>query len=434
MNKEEFWRIIESVNQLVPDGDQDVVSQKLYEELVRHSPQEILDWYLISQEYLKAAYRNDLWAAATALGAHASDDGFIDFRTWLISQGKEIYMEAMHDPDSLAQNPHSGVDMNFEGFTFSAVQAYGEKLNHSGKNGIIKLYDDLDNHRLSDQVVTEIQNEIPRHQDAPNNRLPLDYSAQFPHIWERMTSRSPELCAMEKALDYFISIPGVVYAYVYQNEKCDEYRFADTPKNIANFIGDHSAADRIVLTDVLDRLLLDTRGNIIDTCPDKELLNKVKHFLIPIQTGEVQPEPVRCECLTEQEGKQGASGEDGLVTVHRMLDGTYQLYKTEVPDKLFEGAPANILEYLEYCDLAGVQERLPNLLVPADDYHLCILTKCDEDCYSIGVIWGAEHITDYIRQQAPMASGELSDLVQQFSELPYHSFEQQDDLAMELPY
>ena len=44
-----------------------------------------------------------------------------------------------------------------------------------------------------------------------------------------------------------------------------------------------------------------------------------------------------------------------------------------------------------------------------------------------------------------MASGELSDLVQQFSELPYHlvqqfselpyhSSEQQDDLAMELPY
>lgn len=41
---------------------------------------------------------------------------------------------------------------------------------------------------------------------------------------------------------------------------------------------------------------------------------------------------------------------------------------------------------------------------------------------------------DYVRQQAPMASGKLSDLVQQFSELPYHSSEQQDDLAMELPY
>lgn len=434
MTKEEFWRTIETVNRQVPDGDHEMGCQKMYEELVRHSPREILDWYLISQEYLKAACRNDLRAAATALGAQVSDDGFIDFRTWLISQGKDIYMEAMRDPDCLAQNPHSGVDMNFEGFIFSAVQAYGEKLNHSGKDEIIRLYEDLDNYKLSDQIVTEIQEEIPKHPDAPSNRLPLDYSEQFPRIWERMTSRSPELCAMEKALDYFISIPGVVYAYVYQNEQCDEYRFADTPKNIANFIGGHSAADRIVLTDVLDRLLLDTCGNIINTCPDKELLNKVKHFLIPIQTGEVQPEPVRCECLTEQEDQQGAPGEDELVTVHRMPDGTYQLYKTEVPDEWFEGVSANLLVCLEYCDLATVQERLPSLLAPADDDRLCVLTKCDEDRYGIGVIVGAAHITDYIKQQANMlCSGDLSELVQQLSDMPCSSPSHQNDYEIKFP-
>ena len=434
MNKEEFWRTIESVNHLVPDGNQEKVSKKMYEELVQHSPQEILDWYLISQEYLKAAYRNDLWAAATALGAHASDDGFIDFRTWLISQGKDIYMDAMRDPDTLAKNPHPGTDMNFEGFTYSAIEAYGEKLSLAGKDGTIKLYDDLDKHKLSEQLVMEIQNEIPQHQDAPSNRLPLDYSAQFPHIWERMTSRSPELCAMEAALDYFLPMRGIVHAYVYQNSRCDEYRFEDTPQNIANFIGSRPMADQIVLTDVFDRLLLNTRGNIIDTCPDQELLNKVKHFLIPIQTGEAQPESILCECLTEQEEQQGKCGYE-LITVHRMLDGTYQLYKTEVPDRLFEGAPPNILEYLEYRDLAGVQERLPNLLVPADDYHLCILTKCDENNYSIGVIWGAEHITNYIREQAePIVAGELSELTEQLSELPCSTPRQQNDFEMELPY
>ena len=221
---------------------------------------------------------------------------------------------------------------------------------------------------------------------------------------------------------------------MYQDSNCLEYRFAATPQNIANFVGSRPKAERIVLTDVLDRLLLDTRGNIIETCPDSELLEKVKHFLIPIQTGEIQAEPIRCECLTEQGEQQSEPGNE-LVTVHRMPDGTYQLYKTEVPNKLFEGAPANILEYLEYCDLAGVQERLPNLLVPADDYHLCILTKCDEDCYSIGVIWGAMHIADYIKQQSgPIASGELSELAQELLELPYHSPAQQSDFEMELPY
>lgn len=88
MNKDEFWETIERVNHLVPSGDQRVVVRKMCEELKNFSPNDILDWYCILLEYNNAAYRNDLWAACSALGAHDSDDGFIDFRTWLISQGK----------------------------------------------------------------------------------------------------------------------------------------------------------------------------------------------------------------------------------------------------------------------------------------------------------------------------------------------------------
>ena len=431
MNKEEFWQTIESVNRLVPDGNQEMVSEKMREELLQHSRQDILDWYIIFHEYLNAAYRNDLRVACTALGAHASDDGFIDFRTWLISQGKKVYMDAMRDPDTLAQNPHPGVEMNFEDFTYCPVDAYGKKPS-SGHERKLRLYDDLDGHKLSEQVIKDIREEIPRHKDISSNRLSADYSSLFPNIWKRMTEHQLGTRSFENDPDYCRH--GIVRACVYQDSNCLEYRFAATPQNISNFVGSRPKAERIVLTDVLDRLLLDTRGNIIETCPDSELLAKVKHFLIPIQTGEIQAEPIRCECLTEQGEQQSEPGNE-LVTVHRMPDGTYQLYKTEVPNKLFEGAPANILEYLEYCDLAGVQERLPNLLVPADDYHLCILTKCDEDCYSIGVIWGAMHIADYIKQQSgPIASGELSELAQELLELPYHSPGQQSDFGMELPY
>ena len=116
-----------------------------------------------------------------------------------------------------------------------------------------------------------------------------------------MTSRSPEICAWEEKLDYFIPLRDVVYAAVYRDSSCMEYRFLDTPRNIANFIGSHPAADQIVLTDTLDRLVLDTRGSYIHTCPDREMLAKVMHFLLPIQHGEVPPEPVPCECLTKHQ-------------------------------------------------------------------------------------------------------------------------------------
>ena len=32
-----------------------------------------------------------------------SDDSFLDFRAWLIAQGKETYLEALRDPDTLSQ-------------------------------------------------------------------------------------------------------------------------------------------------------------------------------------------------------------------------------------------------------------------------------------------------------------------------------------------
>ena len=201
MNKKEFWQTIESVNRMVPDGNHEMVVKQMCEELLRYSPQDILDWHLILREYNRAAYRNDLWAACTALGAHASDDGFVDFRTWLISQGKNIYMDAMRDPDTLAANPHAGKEMNFEAFGSCAIDAYRKKLNLTDRDRFMKPYDDLDKHELSDQLVKDIQSEIPQHPDASSICLPRDYSAQFPHIWERMSAQSPGVSATKDAPD-----------------------------------------------------------------------------------------------------------------------------------------------------------------------------------------------------------------------------------------
>ena len=203
--------------------------------------------------------------------------------------------------NTLAEQPTIGADMKFEELANCAVDAYAELLSAAPEKEACRLYDKLDHHQLGDQALAELRGELPQRQDMDNERLPLDYSSQFPNIWARMTARSPEICAWEEKLDYFIPLRDVVYAAVYRDSSCMEYRFLDTPRNIANFIGSHPAADQIVLTDTLDRLVLDTRGSYIHTCPDREMLAKVMHFLLPIQHGEVPPEPVPCECLTKHQ-------------------------------------------------------------------------------------------------------------------------------------
>ncbi len=48
------------------------------------------------------AYRWNLWGAAYLINGGCSDDGFEYFRCWLIGQGREVFENALKNPDSLA--------------------------------------------------------------------------------------------------------------------------------------------------------------------------------------------------------------------------------------------------------------------------------------------------------------------------------------------
>ena len=86
-------------------------------------------------------------------------------------------------------------------------------------------------------------------------------------------------------------IPGrehAGYAYIYPLDggARQEYVLEMTPENIANFIGAHQYdAEKIILTDMLDNLILDTAGGFIMNCPDQILCGRVLPLLAPIQMG-----------------------------------------------------------------------------------------------------------------------------------------------------
>jgi hypothetical protein len=79
------------------------------------------------------------------------------------------------------------------------------------------------------------------------------------------------------------------YVYPYQGYR-SEYWFEHSPSNIANFIMQHTDAREIKLTDVMDRKILNTIGFFIDRCPDQKLLQQILPHLIPMQTGEAEPQ------------------------------------------------------------------------------------------------------------------------------------------------
>ncbi|WP_298196935.1 recombinase family protein [Desulfosporosinus sp.] len=83
----------------------------------------------------------------------------------------------------------------------------------------------------------------------------------------------------------------LIIGYVYGLDgECQEFYFEKSPSGIASFIilkKEH--ADKMILTDMLDRLVLDTFGEFINRCPDQKLLQEITKELVPMQLGDKEP-------------------------------------------------------------------------------------------------------------------------------------------------
>ncbi|AGL02847.1 recombinase family protein [Desulfoscipio gibsoniae] len=89
------------------------------------------------------------------------------------------------------------------------------------------------------------------------------------------------------------------YVYTLDGER-QEYYFAKSPSNIASFIMlKKEYADKIVLTDTLDRLILNTFGEFINRCPDQKLLREITKELVPMQMGDKKPDGIAIVSMEE---------------------------------------------------------------------------------------------------------------------------------------
>ncbi|HET9518281.1 MAG TPA: DUF4240 domain-containing protein, partial [Actinoplanes sp.] len=81
------------------------VAKRAVAELAAGDPEQIVAWGRHLDKVLAASYTEDLWAAAYLINGGCSDEGFDDFRGWLVAQGREVVARAVREPDSLAELP-----------------------------------------------------------------------------------------------------------------------------------------------------------------------------------------------------------------------------------------------------------------------------------------------------------------------------------------
>lgn len=132
MDAERFWKLIESSQRGFDPGRVDGNMQHQLEELRRLlsklPPEEIVgfrDQFLAQRD---AAFHWDLWGAAYIIAGGCSDDGFVDFRSWLISMGRRVFEDAVSHAESLLDVADApGIeDVFFEEFQYVPAQVYEE--------------------------------------------------------------------------------------------------------------------------------------------------------------------------------------------------------------------------------------------------------------------------------------------------------------------
>lgn len=174
MNKGAFWKLIDKSRETA-GGDLDAEVANLRAQLEQLDSHEIIQFGELFAECSSQAYTWDLWAAAYILGGGCSDDGFMDFRGWLISRGERVYEEALRDPETLAQvvDADEGDKCQFEGFQYVAGEAWQTKTGNL----------------LSDFPVTEITQ--PNEPAGEPWSEEDDLERRFPKLWRKFAAPSP---------------------------------------------------------------------------------------------------------------------------------------------------------------------------------------------------------------------------------------------------
>jgi hypothetical protein len=129
MRTDDFWDVIARATADRPASPGEV-AKRAVADLATRDPEEIVAWGRHLDKVMVASGKEDLWAAAYLINGGCSDEGFDNFRGWLIAHGREAVAQSVKAPDSLADMPairsaaDSGAVFEAEEVLTVAAEAY----------------------------------------------------------------------------------------------------------------------------------------------------------------------------------------------------------------------------------------------------------------------------------------------------------------------
>jgi len=127
MDVKTFWKLIDTTRE-ASGGDNSKHADLLVNALVLLSLEELFAFEAIWDDLMDSAYNAALWDAAYIIGCGCGDDGFWDFRAWLIAQGKELYEKALVDPENLVDLIDANKNAQEGALIYVVMIAYEQKM------------------------------------------------------------------------------------------------------------------------------------------------------------------------------------------------------------------------------------------------------------------------------------------------------------------
>ena len=122
MTDQQFWDVIDA-------ADLDI--DELVDILTDLPPEMIVAFENHVRRRFIASFREDIWGAAYLIKGGCTDEGFDNFRCWLIGSGREVYEKALGNPDSLADLGRVESEPEWQMLLGAADEAYEESQSKS---------------------------------------------------------------------------------------------------------------------------------------------------------------------------------------------------------------------------------------------------------------------------------------------------------------
>lgn len=163
MSDDQFWKLIHLTYEK-SKGNFETQQQILHQELRKLQPIEVVHFDNKFRQLRGNAYTWDLWGAIYIIHGGCSDDSFMDFRDWVIAQGKDFYYLTLSDPGSLVDVDPERIDVDWEGMGYVPNTVFKE---------------------ITGQEIPSVQvksNEITGEEWDENND---DLKNRFPKLWAK---------------------------------------------------------------------------------------------------------------------------------------------------------------------------------------------------------------------------------------------------------